>query len=153
MGFRYFSTIVLRPDPRQESGITGQLCLRWELSRLRQTDQILQDHVPRPSNHQKVLQTIRFQYVLAMVLRPGPRTKIWHPQGTQQMVTLGWCLARRTCPLTKVQAGALVHLPKFKTNGSNVALIWGCFYIDKACKKELGPDSGAPFWVAFIWET
>jgi hypothetical protein len=29
-----------------------------ELSRLRQTDQRLQDHVPHPSNRQKVSQTI-----------------------------------------------------------------------------------------------
>ena len=32
----------------------------------------------------------------------------------------------------------------------DVALIWGCFYIDKACKKKLAPESGAFFSDAFI---
>jgi len=32
----------------------------------------------------------------------------------------------------------------------DVALIWGCFYIDKACKKKLAPESGAAFSDAFI---
>ena len=58
------------------SGCRSPFFLPHALNRLGETGQQLYDHVPHPSNHQKVLQTTRFRYVLTMVLRPSPRIKI-----------------------------------------------------------------------------
>ena len=59
-------------------------------------------HVPHPSNHQKVSRAIRFQYVLTMVLRPGPESK----SGIPSPQRLRW--------------GGGGEGQTFKLNGSNI---------------------------------